>query len=380
MDFGFSRVQEMLRKSVRDFAKEEILPRAVKLDEEGKFPRDIIKRIADQGLIGMIIPQEYGGAMAGHLARMISIEEISRACASLGLFLQATPLGLWAILRFGTEEQKKKYIPAVVRGEKIMCMAATESTGGSDPLSIQTRAKLEGDEYLVNGRKCFITNGGVADLCVFSAKTGEGVKGLSAFIVEKGTDGFEIGRVEKTVGYRSMVIAELVFTGCKIPKQNLIAAEGDGLRIVMTAISEVGRLGNTAVSLGIAEAAYEATTKFAKERVLYGKPISELEAIQFTLAEMDMKIEASRLLAYNAAWLLDQGRSGREIEKEIARAKIYSSEIAREVAIKAVQVHGAYGTLPEYHVIRYLRDALDGIAAAGTNEIQRVILGRAITK
>lgn len=177
-----------------------------------------------------------------------------------------------------------------------------------------------------------------------------------------------------------MVIAELVFTGCKIPKQNLIAAEGDGLRIVMTAISEVGRLGNTAVSLGIAEAAYEATTKFAKERVLYGKPISELEAIQFTLAEMDMKIEASRLLAYNAAWLLDQGRSGREIEKEIARAKIYSSEIAREVAIKAVQVHGAYGTLPEYHVIRYLRDALDGIAAAGTNEIQRVILGRAITK
>lgn len=178
MDFGFSRVQEMLRKSVRDFAKEEILPRAVKLDEEGKFPRDIIKRIADQGLIGMIIPQEYGGAMAGHLARMISIEEISRACASLGLFLQATPLGLWAILRFGTEEQKKKYIPAVVRGEKIMCMAATESTGGSDPLSIQTRAKLEGDEYLVNGRKCFITNGGVADLCVFSAKTGEGVKVL----------------------------------------------------------------------------------------------------------------------------------------------------------------------------------------------------------
>lgn len=380
MDFNFSITEEMLRKSVREFAKRELGPRALELDEKGEFSRDIVRKIAEFGLIGIVIPNEFGGSSMGHVARLISIEEMSRVCGSMGLFLQATPLGLWTLCRFGTEEQKKKYVPPVVSGEKIMCMAVTEPTGGSDPLAIETKARLCGNEYIINGRKCFITNGSVADICVFVAKTGEGSRGLSAFVVEKGTSGFEPGRVEEHAGFRSMVVSELVFTDCRVPKENLIGGEGDGLKAALTAISEIGRMGNAAVSLGVAEAAYEAALKFAKERLLYGKPIAGLQAIQFMLADMDMEIEAAKWLVYNAAWLLDQGRSGLEIEKEISRAKAYSSEVARRTAIKAIQVHGAYGTLPEYHVFRYLRDALEGISSAGTNEIMRVILGRAITK
>jgi len=380
MDFNFTPEQEMLRKVMREFAEKELLPRALQLDESGEFPRDIIKKIADLGLIGIVIPAEYGGSPMGHLARMISIEELSRAYASIGLFLQATPLGLWTILHFGTEEQKKNYIPPVVRGEKIMCMAVTEPTGGSDPQSISTRAKIEGNIYVVNGSKCFITNGSIADTCVFLARTGEGTKGLSAFVVEKGTKGFEPGMREQHAGMRSMIVSEIIFKNCKIPKENLIGKEGDGLRASLKTVSEIGRTGNTGVALGIATAAYETALKYAKEKQLYSKPIAQLQAIQFMLADMSIETEAAKWLAYYAAWLLDQGKTGREIAKEIATAKAYSSEVARRNAIKAIQIHGAYGTLPEFHVMRYLRDALEAISAGGTNEIMRTVIGREITK
>jgi len=380
MDFSFTQEQEMLRKAMQEFAEKELLPRALQLDESGEFPRDIIKKIADLGLIGIVIPSEYGGSPMGHLARMISIEELSRAYASIGLFLQATPLGLWTILHFGTEEQKKTYIPPVVRGEKIMCMAVTEPTGGSDPQTINTRAKLEGNFYMVNGSKCFITNGAIADTCVFVARTSEGPKGLSAFVAEKGTEGFEPGMRERHAGMRSMIVSELVFKNCKIPRENLIGKEGDGLRATLKTVSEIGRTGNTGVALGIARAAYERALKYAKEKQLYGKPIAELQAIQFMLADMSIETEAAKWLAYYAAWLLDQGKTSREISKEIATAKAYSSEVARGNAIKAIQIHGAYGTLPEFHVMRYLRDALEAISAGGTNEIMRTVIAREITK
>jgi butyryl-CoA dehydrogenase len=380
MNFSFTSEQEMLRKAMRDFAEKELLPRALQLDESGEFPRDIIKKIADLGLIGIVIPAEYGGSPMGHLARMISIEELSRAYASFGLFLQATPLGLWTLLHFGTEEQKKKYIPPVVRGEKIMCMAVTEPTGGSDPQSITTRAKLEGNFYVVNGSKCFITNGAIADTCVFVARTGEGSKGLSAFVVEKGTIGFEPGMREQHAGMRSMIVSEIIFKNCKIPRENLISKEGDGLRATLKTISEIGRTGNTGVALGIARAAYETALKYAKDKHLYGKPIAELQAIQFMLADMSIETEAAKWLAYYAAWLLDQGKTGKEVVKEIATAKAYSSEVARRNALKAIQIHGAYGTLPEFHVMRYLRDALEAISAGGTNEIMRTVIGREITE
>lgn len=380
MDFGFTPEQEILRKAMREFAEKELVPKAQQLDESGEFPREVIKKIADLGLIGIVIPTEYGGSPMGHLARMISIEELSRAYASFGLFLQATPLGLWAILHFGSEEQKKRYIPPVVRGEKIMCMAATEPTGGSDPQSIKTKATLEGDSYVVNGSKCFITNGAIADICVFTAKTGEGSKGLSVFVVEKGTAGFEPGMREQHAGMRSVVVSEVIFKNCKIPGENLVGAEGDGLRATLKTISEIGRMGNTGVALGIARASYETALKYARDKHLYGKPIAELQAIQFMLADMCIETEAAKWLAYYAAWLLDQGKTGREISREIASAKAYSSEVARRNAIKAIQIHGAYGTLPEFHAMRYLRDALEAVSSGGTNEIMRAVIGREITK
>jgi butyryl-CoA dehydrogenase len=380
VNFSFSAEQEVLRKMVRDFAEEELLPRAVQLDESHKFPRDLIKEIADLGLIGIVFPTQYGGSPMGHVARMISIEELSRAYASIGAFLTAAPLGLWAVLHFGTEEQKKAYIPPVIRGEKVMCMAVTELGGGSDPGAIVTRARLEGDFYIVNGSKCFITNGGVADTCVFVARTGEGPKGLSAFVAERSAHGFESGMREQHAGMRSSIVSEIVFKDSKIPRKNLIGKEGDGLKAVLKAISEIGRTGNAGVALGIARASYETALRYAKERQLYGKPIAELQGLQLMLADMSIETAAAKWLAYHAAWLLDEGRTGREISKEIAGAKVYSSEVARRNAISAIQIHGAYGTLPEFHVIRYLRDSLETIAAGGTNEVNRIIIGREIVE
>jgi acyl-CoA dehydrogenase len=376
MDFNLSQEQELLKKSVQEFALKEVKPKASKLDEEGEFPRDIVKRMAEFGLLGTVFPEEYGGSPIGHLARVITIEEISKVCASLGLFLQATPLGLWVILKFGNEEQKKQYIPPVLRGEKIMCMAVTEPTGGSDPAAIFTRAKLDGNEYIINGSKCWITNGGIADLCVFIARTGTCAEGLSAFIIEKNTKGFKVGTREKHAGLRAMDISELVFENCRLSKENLIGKEGDGLKAGLTAISEIGRPGNAAVALGIAEASFEAALEFAKSRILYGKPLINLQAVQFMLSEIYANIEAARWLSYHAAWLLDQGKRGKEITKEIAVAKMYSSEVAVETATKAIKLHGAYGTSAEFNVIRYLRDALETMAAAGTNEVMKVIIGK----
>ncbi len=376
MDFSFSQEQEILRKCVRKFAEKELAPKASEMDDRGKFPRDMVRKMADLGLLGVVIPEKYEGSSMGHLARMVSIEEISRAHPSMGLFLQATPLGLWTILHFGNEEQKLRYIPPVVRGEKIMCMAVTESTGGSDPTAIETVAKRDRGEYVVSGSKCFITNGRWADLCVFVARTGNEPRTLSAFVVEKGTAGFTVGAREEHTGFRSMEITELFFEDCRLSEENLIGREGDGLKAALAAISEIGRIGNAGVALGIARAAYETTLKFASERRLYGKPIAQLQAVQFMLADMDVEIEAAKWLAYYAAWLLDQGDTGREIAKEIAKAKLYTAEVARRIALKAVQIHGAYGTLPEFKVIRYLLDSLETIAAGGTNEIMRVIIGQ----
>ncbi len=376
MDFNLSPEQQVLKKTIRHFAEKELAPRASELDDKGDFPHSIIKRIADLGLIGAVIPEKYGGSPMGHLARVVTIEEISRVYPSMGLFLQATPLGLWTILRFGSEDQKLKYIPPVVRGEKIMCMAVTEPTGGSDPTAIRTAAKYNGSEYIIDGGKCFVTNGGVADLCVLVAKTGKGPKDISVLVIEKGTSGFKVGVREKHAGFRSMEIAELFFENCRIPKENLVGREGDGLKAAFSAISEIGRIGNAGVALGIAQAAYETALNFAKERQLYGKPISKLQAVQFMLVDMNIEIEAAKWLAYHAAWLLDNGKTGKEIAREIATAKLHTAEAARKVALSAVQIHGAYGTMLEFKAIRYLLDALETIAAAGTSEIMHVIIGQ----
>ncbi|MGB9134951.1 MAG: acyl-CoA dehydrogenase family protein [Candidatus Bathyarchaeia archaeon] len=376
MDFSLSQQQEILKKTVRSFAQKELKPRASELDDKGEFPRDVASRLAELGLVGIIIPEKYGGSSMGHLARLIAIEEVSRVYPSMGLYLQATPLGLWAILHFGNEEQKLQYIPPVARGEKIMCMAITEPAGGSDPKAIRTTAKRDGDEYVVKGSKCFVTNGSVADTCVFLAKTGNGSRSISLFVVEKGTPGFVVGARERHAGFRSMEITGMFFEDCRIPRENLVGEEEDGMRAALASVSEIGRTGNAGVALGVAEAAYETALEYAVERQLYGKPIIQLQAIQFMLADMNVEIEAARWLAYYAAWLLDCGKKGREIVKEIARAKLYTAEVARRVALAAVQIHGAYGTQAEFKTIRYLWDALETIAAGGTSEIMRSIIGQ----
>lgn len=369
-----SEEQEVLKKTVRSFAQKELAPRAPQLDARGEFPHDVARRLAELGLVGITMPEEYGGSAMGHLARLVAIEEVSKVYPSMGLFLQAAPLGLWAILHFGTEEQKLRHIPPVVKGRKMMCMAITEPAGGSDPKAIRTTAELDGSEYVVRGSKCFVTNGGVADTCVVLAKTRRDPARFGLFVVEKGTPGFVVGARERHAGFRSMEIRGLFFEDCRIPKENLVGGEGDGIRAALESVSEMGRTGNVAVALGVAEAAFETARTYARERQLYGRPILQLQAIQFMLADMDVEIEAARWLACYAAWLLDSGKRGREVTRDIAKAKLYTAELARRVALAAVQIHGAYGMQVEFSVIGYLLDALETIAAGGTSEVMRSII------
>ena len=378
MDFNLSEEQKILQKTVRDFAQRELAPRASQFDERGEFPRALAQRLAELGLVGTTIPEEYGGSAMGHVARFIGIEEVSKVYPSMGLFLQATPMALWAILHFGTEEQKLRYIPPVTRGDKIMCMAITEPAGGSDPKAIRTTAKLDGDEYVIRGSKCFVTNAGLADTCVFLARTGSDPPRFSLFVVENGTPGFIVGARERHAGFRSMEITGMFFEGCRIPRENLVGREGEGMRAALESVSEIGRTGNAAVALGVAEAAFATALTYAGERMLYGKPIFQLQAIRFMLADMSVEIEATRWLACHAVWLLDCGKRGQEAAREIAMAKLHTSEVARRVALTAVQIHGAYGMQVEFNAMGYLLDALETVAAGGTSEVMRSIISQGL--
>jgi butyryl-CoA dehydrogenase len=377
MDFNLSREHEMLRNMVREFAEKELAPNALSMDEKGEFPTEAMRKAARLGIAGIINAKEYGGSDMGHLARMIAIEEISRVYPPLGFHFQTSQIGQYVLQTAGTEAQKKKYLPALCSGEKTVAFALTEATGGSDPSGLQTAAQLVGEEYVVNGRKVFITAGGVADLVCFVAKVGDGANIL---MVEKGTAGFTSPRREQSLGLRSLPVNELAFSNCRIPKVNLIGQEGKGLGLALTGIGVMGRSGAAAVSLGIAEGAYQAAVKFAKERVLYGKPIINLQSIQFSLVDMNVEIEAARWLCYNAAWLLDQGKSAREIGSEIARAKLYATDVANRVCPRAVQILGGYGLAPEYGVARRLRDAQEMWPAAGTQEVMRLTIGGGIAR
>lgn len=375
MDFSLTRQQEMLRDTVHQFAETELAPRAIELDEGGEFPFDVVKKCAQLGLVGIITPKEYGGTGMGHLARMITIEEISRVYPPLGFFFQTGHLGQWSVQEYGTEEQKSKYLPPMCRGEMIMCDAITETSGGSNPAALQTTAEVVGDEFVMNGRKVYITLAGVADLALILAKTDDK---FNEILVEKGTPGFEIVRRENISGFRTTPVNEMAFTNCRVPRSNLLGQEGKGLSIGLAAVSIIGRTGVAGIGLGIARGCYEVALNFAKERKLYGKPISELQAIQFALAEMSVDIEAAKWVSYYAAWQADQGKGVREIGADIARAKFLTCELANRVAPKALQVMGAYGLSEEYHMARRLRDALHLFPAAGTQEIMKLTIGRSI--
>ncbi len=377
MDFSFTREQELLRKAVRDFVEAEIATKILALDKKGEFESELVAKMGQMGLIGLAGSKEFGGSGMGHVARMIAIEEISRVYPSLGFFLQTGNLLTYAIDSFGTPEQKKKYLPDLNKGVKTGAFAVTEPSGGSDPSTITTTARPDGNGYIVNGRKTYISHADVAGVTGFLAKTGEG---LTVFLVEQGTPGYEVTRREARLGLRSVPVNEFVLTNCRLPKENIIGVEGKGIGSVITTISVMGRTGAAGVALGAAEGAYEAALKFCKERVLYGKPITNLQAIQFMLADMSTEIEAAKWLYYRPGCLLDQGKNPREVAVDIARSKLYCVDIAIRNCTKAVELMGAYGLSPEYHVERLLRDALELLPAAGTQEVMRLTIGSTITR
>lgn len=368
-----------LQKLVREFARKEVAPKAAGYDNSEEFPWDNIEKMAEMGLMGLPIPEEYGGAGTDIISYIIAIEEISKACAASGVILAVhTSASTLPIYYFGTEEQKQKYIPPLARGEKIGAFAITEPNAGSDPASLTTTATLDGTDYILNGTKCFITNGGVAETFIVFATTdkSKGSKGITAFIVEKDTPGFSIGKKEEKMGIRASSTTEILLDNCRVPKENMLGKEGDGFKIAMVVL-DTARIGIGAQALGIAQAAYEEAVKYAKVRKQFGKPIAEFQAVAFMLADMAIQIEAARQVVYNAAAMKDAGLPH---GKEAAIAKTFASDTAVKVAVDAIQVLGGYGYSREYPVERLLRDAKITQIYEGTNQIQRVVIAGHILK
>ncbi|MDQ0218539.1 acyl-CoA dehydrogenase [Peribacillus cavernae] len=379
MQFKLTEEHEMIRKMVRDFARNEVAPTAAERDEEERFDRVIFDKMAELGLTGIPWPEEYGGIGSDYLAYCIAIEELSRVCASTGVTLSAhTSLAGWPIYKFGSEEQKQKYLKPMAQGEQIGAYGLTEPSSGSDAGGMRTTARLEGDHYLINGSKIFITNGGVADTYVVFALTDpeSKQKGTSAFIVEKDFPGFSVGKKEKKLGIRSSPTTEIIFEDCQVPKENLLGKEGDGFKIAMMTL-DGGRNGIAAQAVGIAQGALDAAVGYAKERVQFGKPIAAQQGIGFKLADMATSVEAARLLTYQAAWLES---AGLPYGKESAMSKLFAGDTAMKVTIEAVQVFGGYGYTKDYPVERYMRDAKITQIYEGTQEIQKLVISRMITK
>lgn len=379
MNFNLTDEQEMLRKMVRDFAAKEVEPTAAERDEEERFDRKIFDKMAELGLTGIPWPEEYGGIGSDYMSYVIAVEELSRVCASTGVTLSAhISLASWPLYKYGSEEQKKTYLAELASGAKLGAYALSEPGAGSDVVSMKTIAKLEGDHYLLNGSKVWITNGGVADTYIVFAKTDQAAnhRGISAFIVEKGMSGFTFGKKERKLGIRSSPTTELIFENCKIPKKNLLGKEGEGFKIAMSTL-DGGRNGIAAQALGIAQGALDAAVGYAKEREQFGKPIAQNQGISFKLADMATEVEAARLLTYQAAWLESQNLP---YGKASAMSKLFAGDAAMRITTEAVQVFGGYGYTKDYPVERYMRDAKITQIYEGTNEIQRLVIGRMLTK
>lgn len=365
--------QLSIQKMVSEFAKKEIAPKAAHYDHVEEFPWENVHKLADMGLMGLPVDEKYGGAGLDAVSYMIAIEEISKCCASTGAILAVhTSAGTVPFLLFGTDEQKQKYVPDLASGKKIGAFALTEPNAGSDAAKVTTTAVLDGNEYVLNGTKCFITNGGPAEtyLVFASVDKAKGLKGITGFIVEKGTPGFSIGKKEEKMGIRASATSELIFDNCRIPKENLFGKEGEGFKIAMVTL-DGARIGIGAQAVGIAQAAYEEALQYSKVREQFGKPIAANQAVSFMLADMAIQIEAARQLVYHAASMKDAGQA---YGKEAAMAKTFASDIAVQVALDAVQIMGGYGYSREYPVERMLRDAKITQIYEGTNQIQRVVI------
>lgn len=366
--------QQAMQKMVREFAKKEVAPKAAHYDHTEEFPWEIVRKMADIGLMGVPISEEYEGTGLDAVSYMITIEELSKCCASTGVIVAVhTSAGSIPFEMFGTEEQKKKYLPDLASGRKIGAFALTEPNAGSDAAKVATTAVLDGDEYVLNGAKCFITNGGAAEtyLVFATVDKSKGLKGITGFIVEKGTPGFTIGKKEEKMGIRASATTELIFENCRIPKENLFGKIGEGFKIAMITLDSA-RIGIGAQAVGIAQGAYEQALQYAKTREQFGKPIAALQAVSFMLADMATQIEAARQLVYHAASLKD---AGLPYGKEAAMAKLFASDIANQVTANAVQIMGGYGYSREYPVERMMRDAKITQIYEGTNQIQRVVIG-----
>jgi alkylation response protein AidB-like acyl-CoA dehydrogenase len=382
VEFSLTDEQQQLRSTVRKFAESEISPHVMEWDEASTFPSELIPKLADLGLLGVIFPEQYDGAGMGYQEYAVIIEELSRVDGSVGIIVAAhNSLCTNHIFKFGTEEQKKKYVVPLAQGKKLGCWSLTEPEAGSDAGGTRTTAKRTADGWLINGAKTFTTNGHYADVCVAMAVTDPGKKhhGISAFIIEKGTPGFRPGKKENKLGLRASDTSEVVFTDCLVPAENLLGKEGEGF-VNSLQILDGGRISIASLALGMAQGAYESALRYAQQRKQFGKAISEFEAIQFKLADMATEIEAARLLTYQAAWLADRamgsGDHHARYTRESSMAKLYAGEVAVRVANEAVQIHGGYGFIKDYPAEKYYRDVKLCTIGEGTSEIQRLVIAR----
>ena len=388
MDFTLNKEHEMARQLFRDFAQNEVKPLAQEVDEEERFPRETVEKMARYGFLGIPVPKEYGGQGADPLAYAMCVEELSKVCGTTGVIVSAhTSLCVDPIMTFGTEEQKQKYLVPLAKGEKLGAFGLTEPGAGTDAQGQQTKAVLDGDEWVLNGSKCFITNGKEADVYVIFAvtgkieKRGKMMKEISAFIVEKGTPGFTFGTKENKMGIRGSSTYELIFTDCRIPKENLLGQQGKGFNIAMHTL-DGGRIGIAAQALGLAEGALETTINYVKERKQFGRAIGAFQNTQFQLADMATKVQAAQYLVYAAAMKKAEYQKNPKVSYsvEAAMAKLYAAEVAMEVTTKAVQLHGGYGYIREYDVERMMRDAKITEIYEGTSEVQRMVISANILK
>ncbi len=373
MNFTLTKEQEMVRNVMREFAENEVKPIAAEIDETERFPRENVEKMARYNMLGIPFPEELGGAGGDELAYAIAVEELSRVCGTTGVILSAhTSLGCWPIYKYGTEEQKQKYLVPLAKGEKLGAFALTEPNAGTDAAGQQTIAVEDGDNYFLNGSKIFITNGGQADVYIVFAMTdkSKGTRGISAFIVEKDTPGFTIGKIEDKMGIRASSTAELIFQDCAVPKENLLGELGKGFKIAMTTL-DGGRIGIAAQALGIAQGALDETVQYLKERKQFGRSLSKFQGLQWMVADLGTEIEAARLLVYRAAY---NKANGLPYNKEAAMAKLFAANTAMNVTTKCVQLHGGYGYTKDYPIERMMRDAKITEIYEGTSQVQQMVI------
>lgn len=379
MDFQIANEYAMLQQMYREFTENEVRPLASEVDEEERFPVETVEKLAKCGMLGIPFPKEVGGGGADNLAYAMAVEELSKACATTGVIVSAhTSLCAWPIYEFGTPAQKEKYLRPLLKGETLGAFGLTEPNAGTDAAAQQTTARDEGDYYILNGSKIFITNAGYADVYIIMAMTDKslGTRGISAFIVEKEFEGFSVGKKEAKMGIKGSATCELIFEDCKVPKENMLGKINRGFGVAMKTL-DGGRIGIAAQALGIAQGALDATVQYVKERKQFNRPISKFQNTQFTLADMDTKVEAARLLVYRAAKSKDQGKP---YSNHAAMAKLFAAEAAMEVTTKAVQLHGGYGYTREYPVERMMRDAKITEIYEGTSEVQKMVIAANLLK